>query len=203
MVANMKAKFILKDYQINMSRRLKNLRYKILSMKEYTEEFYRLNIKVGQKENEDENTTKYINGMRYEIQEEISMMSVSTIEDGYQAALKAEEKLARKKSQQNRGGNSSRGKGTSREMFQKMKHEDEKQHSHHEKGGSSREGKHGGRSSFSRGRGRGRARGVVVRCYTCGKKGHNSWECPKRKNKGGGEAHLAKAQKHVEEEATE
>jgi hypothetical protein len=29
-------------------------------VKEYTEEFYRLNIKVGKKENEDEKTTRYI-----------------------------------------------------------------------------------------------------------------------------------------------
>jgi hypothetical protein len=37
--------------------------------------------------------------MRYEIQEEINMMFVSKVEDAYQAALKAEEKLARKQSQ--------------------------------------------------------------------------------------------------------
>jgi hypothetical protein len=64
------------------------------------------------------------------------MMSVSTVEDAYQAALKAEEKLARKQSQRNIGGNSSRGKGTNREKLQKLKHEAEKQQSHHEKGGS-------------------------------------------------------------------
>jgi hypothetical protein len=34
--------------------------------------------------------------LRYEIQDEISMMSVRTVEDAYQIALKAEEKLARK-----------------------------------------------------------------------------------------------------------
>jgi hypothetical protein len=67
MVAKLKDKFISKDYQINLFRRLKNLRQKIFLVKEYTEEFYRLNIRVGQKENEDEKTTKYINGMRYEI----------------------------------------------------------------------------------------------------------------------------------------
>jgi hypothetical protein len=96
MVAKLKAKFIPKDYQINLFRRLQNLKQRSLSVKEYTEEFYRQNIKVGQKKNEDEKTTMYINGLRYEIQEEIGMMSISTVEDAYQAALKAEEKLARK-----------------------------------------------------------------------------------------------------------
>jgi hypothetical protein len=55
--------------------------------------------------------------VRYEIQEEISMMSISKVKDAYQTTLKAEEKLTRKQSQRSRGGNSSRGKGTSREKF--------------------------------------------------------------------------------------
>jgi hypothetical protein len=65
-------------------------------VKDYTDEFYRLNIRDGQKENDDEKTATYINGLRYEIQEEISMMFVSKVEDSYQASLKDEEKLARK-----------------------------------------------------------------------------------------------------------
>ena len=150
-------------------------------MKEHTEEFYRLNSRAGQKENEYEKTTKYINGLRYEIQEEMNMMSISIVDDAYQGALKVEEKLARRQSQRSRGGSSSRGKGPSREKFQKSKPEADKQHSHHEKGGSSKEGQHGGRSSFSRGRGRGRARGGVVKCYTYGKEGNKSWECPDKK----------------------
>jgi hypothetical protein len=90
MVAKLKAKFILKDYQINLFRRLQNLRHKSLSLKEYTEEFYILNIKARQKENEDEKIVKYINGLRYDIQEEINMMYVSKVEYSYQEALKYE-----------------------------------------------------------------------------------------------------------------
>jgi hypothetical protein len=54
MVAKLKAKFIPKDYQINMFRRLQNLRQKGLSVKEYTEEFYRLNIRAGHRESDEE-----------------------------------------------------------------------------------------------------------------------------------------------------
>jgi hypothetical protein len=54
MVAKLKEKFIPKDYQINMFRKLQNLRQKSLSVKEHMEEFYRLNIMAGQKENDDE-----------------------------------------------------------------------------------------------------------------------------------------------------
>jgi hypothetical protein len=135
-----------------------------------------LNIRDGHKENDDEQIARYINGMRYEIQEDIIMMSFSKFEDDYQEALKAEEKLSRKQIQQNRGENSSKGKGTNREKFQKPKHEARKKHSHLEKGGSSKEGKHGGISSFLRGRGR--ARGGEIRCYSYGKIGNMSWECP-------------------------
>ena len=99
MVAKLKAKFIFEDYRINIYKRLQNLKQRGLSVKEYTEEFYRLNIRVGQKENEDEKTTRYINGLRYEIQEEISMMSISKFKDAYQESLKDEENFPKKKIQ--------------------------------------------------------------------------------------------------------
>jgi hypothetical protein len=47
MVAKIKDKFIPKDYQINMFRRLQNLRQKGMIVKEYRKEFYRLNIRAG------------------------------------------------------------------------------------------------------------------------------------------------------------
>jgi hypothetical protein len=67
-----------------------------MTVKEYIEEFYRLNIITGQRERDEEKVTKYVNGLRYEVQDELSMMSMRTMEDAYQFALKAEEKLARK-----------------------------------------------------------------------------------------------------------
>jgi len=62
-----------------------------------------MNISDGQRERDEEKVSRYINGLRYEIQDELSMTTVMTIEDMYQMVLKEEEKLARKKSQQNRG----------------------------------------------------------------------------------------------------
>jgi hypothetical protein len=40
--------------------------------------------------------SRYMNGLRYDIQDEMSMMIIRTVEDAYQMALKAEEKLSRK-----------------------------------------------------------------------------------------------------------
>jgi uncharacterized protein YjbK len=68
-------------------------------VKEYTEEFYRLNITTRQRERDEEKVSRYINCLRYEIQDEINIMLVRTVDDAYQFSLKAKEKLARKQSQ--------------------------------------------------------------------------------------------------------
>ena len=65
-------------------------------MKEYIEEFYRLNIIAGHRESDDEKVARYMNGLRYDIQDEMSMVTIRTVEDSYQMALKAEEKLTQK-----------------------------------------------------------------------------------------------------------
>ena len=67
-----------------------------MTVKEYTKEFYRINIRTGQRERDDEKVVRYINGLRCEVQDELRMMSVKTVEDAYQFALKAEKKLERK-----------------------------------------------------------------------------------------------------------
>jgi hypothetical protein len=76
-----------------------NLRQKGMTVKEYTKDLYRLNIRTGQRERDEEKVVRYMNGLRYEIQYEINMMSVRTVEDAYQFALKVEEKLSIKQSQ--------------------------------------------------------------------------------------------------------
>jgi hypothetical protein len=96
MVAKMKAKFIPRDYQITLFRRMQNLRQKLMSVKEYTEEFYRINIRVGHQESDDEKVSRYMNGLRYDIQDEMSMMTIQNVENAYQIALKDEAKLSQK-----------------------------------------------------------------------------------------------------------
>jgi hypothetical protein len=167
MVAKLKAKLIPKDYQINLFTKLQNLRQKGMIVKEYTEEFYKLNIRVGQREKDDEKVVKYINGVRYEIQDEINMMTIRIVEDAYQIVLKAEEMLSRKQSQRSRGRSLNRGKGIVHDKEKNPKVETGKPHSHLEREGSSRGRQYGGRNSFPRGRGRGR--GGEVKCYACGK----------------------------------
>ena len=82
----------------------------MMTVKEYTEEFYLVNLREGHVEDTPEKTYRYINGLRLDIQDEISILSPGTIEEAYQCALKAGEKITRKK-------NSSRGRGFSKGNF--------------------------------------------------------------------------------------
>jgi hypothetical protein len=60
-----------------------------------------------------------MNGLRYDIQDEMSMMTIRTVEDAYQMALKAEEKLSRKQGQRGRGRSQARGKLVAQDRNQK------------------------------------------------------------------------------------
>jgi hypothetical protein len=217
MIVKMKAKFIPRDYQITLFKRMQNLRQKLMTMKEYTEEFYRLNIKVGHRESNDEKVSRYLSGLRYDIQDELSMVTSRTVEDAYHMALKAKEKLSRKQGQRGRGRNHPRGKAIGQEKYQKPKEEWKKPQGRVERGGTSqrgpyieqrgqhieKRGDYADANTFPHTRGRGRGRGGVITCFTCGKNGHRSFECPEKK-KDGGESHITKVQRRdVETEGTE
>ena len=123
MVSKMKDKFMPKDYHLNLFKQLQNLRQKGMYVKEYTEEFYRLSIREGHVEDDMEKVARYSNGLRYDIQGEISLLSLKTIKGAYQAGLKAEEKMLRKQNQRNRGRSSVRGRGTTKPRGQQHHHE--------------------------------------------------------------------------------
>jgi hypothetical protein len=76
MIAKMKAKFIPRDYKISLFRRMQNLRQKLMTVKEYTEEFYRFNIREGHHERNDEKVDRYMNGLRYEIEDKLNMETI-------------------------------------------------------------------------------------------------------------------------------
>lgn len=172
MVSKMKAKFLPKDYHLNLFKQMQNLKQKGMSVKEYTEEFYRLSIRTRHVEDDLEKVARYVNGLRYEIQDEIGLLSLKTVEDAYQAGLKAEEKILRKQSQRNKGKSSARGRGAGR--YRGTQHQIDT-------GSSSSRSPQMGESSRGRFAPRGRGRGRDVRCYTCGEWGHMSRDCPRNK----------------------
>jgi hypothetical protein len=127
-------------------------------------------------------------------------------------ALKAEEKLSCKQGQRGRGRSHPRGKVVSQDKYQKPKEEWKKPQGKVERGGTShrrpyieprgqhteQKGDYADTNTFPRTRGRGRGRGGVITCFTCGKNGHKSFECPEKK-KDSGEAHITEAQKWDDE----
>jgi hypothetical protein len=88
MVSKIKRKFMPKDYQLILFIQLQNLRKKGMEIKEYTDEFYRLSIRVGYRKGDVERVSRYIDGMRYDIQDDISLLNIKIVEDSYQEQLK-------------------------------------------------------------------------------------------------------------------
>ena len=113
MVNKVKNKFLPADYQVSLLRNMQNLKQKDMTVKEYTEEFYRLDIRYRHVDDDVEKIERYINGLRSRIQDEISFIKLESVEEAYQYACKAEEILAKKHEQRQRGGRFQRGIGRS------------------------------------------------------------------------------------------
>ena len=103
MVNNIKNKFLPTDYQVSLFRKMKNLKQKDMTMIEYTKEFYRLDIRSGHVDDDVEKVARYINGLRFGIQDEISFVKLESVEEAYQYAMKVEEILRKKHKQRQRG----------------------------------------------------------------------------------------------------
>ena len=115
MVNKVKKKFLPTDYQVSLLRKMQNLRQRGMSVKEYTKEFYRLDIRSGHVDDDVEKIARYLNGLRSRIQDEISFVKLESVEEAYQYALKAKELLTKKheQRQRGRGGRFHRGRGRS------------------------------------------------------------------------------------------
>ena len=69
MVAKMRAKFLPKYYELILYRQVHNLRQILLTVREYTKEFYKVNLRDGYVEESAEKAARYVNGLRIYIQE--------------------------------------------------------------------------------------------------------------------------------------
>ena len=76
------------------------------SIQEYTEEFYRVLIRIDHAKVDKEKVSHYINGLRPSIHE-LHLVQIMNIEEVYQFSLKVEEKLNKKYDNKNSG----RGRG--------------------------------------------------------------------------------------------
>ncbi|XP_059064670.1 uncharacterized protein LOC131856766 [Cryptomeria japonica] len=160
-----KEKFLPSDYSIHVKRMRQHLKQKDMDVMAYIEQFHKLSIRGGYEE-EDEKVARYINGLKYHLQDEIGLQVPRTIGECYQLAIRAEEKVRRRQERSRRGGNTNRGRGG---RGQGPKNDDKGKESFSEsRGGYNQRG----------GRGFGQGRGTF-RCYYCNELGHPSFKCPK------------------------
>lgn len=89
----MKAKFLPGEYQTNLFERLQNSKQKEMIVKEYTKEFYKLMICSRNSEEDMDKIARYMNGLKYSLQEKLILVSPRSLEEAYQFALNAEDKL--------------------------------------------------------------------------------------------------------------
>ena len=177
-------------------------------MEDYTNEFYKLSMHIEHQENHEQMAARYVNGLKFFIQDELSMHRVSSMEEAYQLALKAEEKHNRQYNQRNRGGRrgastpfrggSNNGRGENFQGFEK--NIDTRQDPPNQERG----------RGFQRGRGYGSGRGCENQrrpftCFRCGEEGHRAFECSnfnmQDRNQGGpSRVNLAQANNGSEQE---
>ena len=142
------------------------MKKRIITVKEYTEEFYKINLREGYIEDTIEKVARYLNGLRFDIQDELTLVSPTGVDEAYQYALKAEEKIQRRQS--NRGKYGARGRGGQSGGKGKSINQQEgtiistqqRQLDNENRGGIITSG--GGRGSSG-------ARGATYRCYKCNK----------------------------------
>lgn len=124
---------------------------------------------------------RYLNGLRYNIQAELSLTTPRTVEECYKLAMKVEDKLKRKQDKQNKGRDKSfRGRGSFGGRGHSSKSREES--SNNQEQNISQKGNFRGRRPNGRGRFGGQGRGSNTfsgRFYKCNQFGHQAWKCPK------------------------
>ena len=96
MVDKLKKQFIPIDYKLDLFKRMKGLKQAGKYVQEYIEEFHRVLIRVGHVEENKEKVSRYLSGLQPSIQEELSLVRMTSVEEEYQFALGVEEKLKKR-----------------------------------------------------------------------------------------------------------
>lgn len=94
-----------------MFREFQNLRQQDQSIQSYTNQFMRLQIRTDLPESKEQATTRYVNGLSFQLQDELALVKLPMVDEAYEYALKVEEKL-NQKSKMNKRGDSSQNSGT-------------------------------------------------------------------------------------------
>ena len=148
------------------------------------EEFYRLLIRAKHVEENKEKVAHYLSGLQPNIQKELSLVRMTSIEEAYQFSLRVEEKLNKKYegrqrgcSQGERGGN--RSTGGQNETQKKNEDVGTSRYQRNEDFNHSRDQNFGDQRGRGRGCGQGSGRGGFCGTFChCNEEGHHAFKCP-------------------------
>ena len=70
MTTKLRNKFIPQDYKLVLFRQLQNLKHKSMTVRELTEEFYKVNIRSSHIEDTPEKVARYVNSLMFDIQDD-------------------------------------------------------------------------------------------------------------------------------------
>lgn len=87
MATKIKAHFVPVDYEVQIYRKMQSLRQKYLDVSAYIEEFHKMSLRTKYHEEEPDRVARYLNGLNYSIQDEISILVLDTVSKFYQLAL--------------------------------------------------------------------------------------------------------------------
>lgn len=162
-----------------------SLKKREMDVSAYREEFNKLILRARKQEEEVEKVARYLNGLRQNIQDEISMLAPETTYNCFQLSLREQDKIKRKSefNQRGRGGKGFRGRGTFGRGHNPSKSEEgnksKNSGDNFNKSGQFR-GNSRGRNNF-RGKIGTQGRGPIVfpsKCFHCHQVGHIMNRCP-------------------------
>ena len=77
-------------------KKLQNIRQRDLDVSAYTQKFHNLTLRAKVYEIEKKKLARYVNGLKYSIQDELTLITLGSIHQCFNMALKIEEKHKRK-----------------------------------------------------------------------------------------------------------
>ena len=92
MKIKIRKQFIPEDYEVLVHKRLQNIRQRDLDVSTYTQEFHNLTLRAKMYETEKQKPARYINGLKYSIQDELTLITLGSVHQCFNMALKFEEK---------------------------------------------------------------------------------------------------------------
>ena len=83
MKSEIKRQFVPKDYEVLIHQRLQSLRQKDLDVGAYTEEYHKLTLRAKIPENEKQKLSRYLNGLKYSIKDELILFNPKSVHQCY------------------------------------------------------------------------------------------------------------------------